>query len=45
MDLPGLRHRKAQLTDLSRMVKSKITGKRESQPLVGTIYPTSPPVR
>ncbi len=44
-DMPGLKNRKAQLLDFLRWGESKITGKPESQPLVGRLRPTDPAVR
>ena len=45
LDLPGLRGRKAQLTDLTRAIGARLTGRPEGQPLVGALRPTDPPVR
>ncbi len=44
-DIPGLRGRKAQLVDLARAIESRLTGRPESQPLVGILRPTDPPAR
>ncbi|WP_172295840.1 phytanoyl-CoA dioxygenase family protein [Pseudoruegeria sp. HB172150] len=45
MDLPGLRGRKAQLLDMYRAAEARISGKKESQPLVGEVLAASPAVR
>ncbi|MGB0508174.1 MAG: phytanoyl-CoA dioxygenase family protein [Pikeienuella sp.] len=44
-DLPGLRNRKAQMLDWYRFANAKVTGRRESQPLVGELLPGDPSVR
>lgn len=44
-DLPGLRNRKAQLLDWTRWAEARLTGRKESQPLVGWLRPGDPPVR
>lgn len=45
MDFPGLRGRKAQMLDIYRSAEARITGKPESQPLVGEVLAASPAVR
>lgn len=44
-DLPGLRGRKAQAQDMARWAQAKLTGRRESQPLVGEVRAADPAVR
>lgn len=45
LDLPGLKGRRAQLLDLQRDLLATLTGKADSQPKVGILFPTDPPVR
>jgi hypothetical protein len=44
-DLPGLRGRRAQLQDFAWGLASRVSGKPESQPLVGNVYADDPAVR
>ncbi|MEM0949205.1 MAG: phytanoyl-CoA dioxygenase family protein [Pseudomonadota bacterium] len=45
MDIPGLRGRKGQMLDLYRSAVARVTGKPESQPLVGDVLAAAPAVR
>ncbi|HEU0222852.1 MAG TPA: phytanoyl-CoA dioxygenase family protein [Paracoccaceae bacterium] len=42
LDLPGLRGRRAQILDGLRWLESRLTGRPESQPLVGRLRPGDP---
>jgi len=45
MDLPGLRHRKAQILDAARAVEARLRGTPENQPFVGKLLADAPAVR
>lgn len=44
-DLPALKNRKLQMLDWTRWAESRLTGRKERQPVVSRLKPADPPVR